>query len=70
MLHQAMPERLQLCPLFKVVKQLAIEDHDDVRLLIGDRLLTIREADNAQSPRCQRDSRVIKEARFVRAAMH
>jgi hypothetical protein len=53
-----------------VVKQLAIEDHDDVRLLIGHRLLAIREADNAQPARRQRDARLKKEAFFVRAAMH
>ena len=69
-LHQAMPARLQLRPLFEVVEQLAIEDHDDVPVLIGHRLLAIREADNAQPARRQRDARPIKEALFVRAAMH
>ena len=62
--------RFQLRPLLQVVKQLAIEDHDDVSLLIGHRLLAIREADNAQPARRQRDSRLKKEALFVLAAMH
>ena len=60
-LHQAMPARFQLRPLFEVVEQLAIEDHDDVRLLIGHRLLAIREADDAQPARRQRDARVKKK---------
>jgi hypothetical protein len=65
-----MPARFQLRPLFEVVKQLAIEDHDDVPLLIGHRLLAIGEADNAQPARGQRNARLKKEALFVRAAMH
>ena len=69
-LYQAMPARFQLRPLFEVVKQLAIENHDDVPLLIGHRLLAIREADNAQPARRQRDARLKKEAVFIRAAMH
>lgn len=69
-LHQPMPARFQLRPFFEVVKQLTIEDHDDTRLLIGHRLLAIREADDAQPARGQRDSRLKKEAFFVRAAMH
>ena len=47
-LHKSMPTRFQLCPFFEVVKQFAIEDHNDVPVLIGHRLLTIRQADNAQ----------------------
>src|SRR5580765_8260822 len=69
-LHQAMSARFQLRPLFKVIKELAIEDHDDVPILIGHGLLAIREADNAQSARRQRDAWLKKEALFVRAAMH
>jgi hypothetical protein len=69
-LHQTMPARFQLRPLFEVVKQLAIEDHDDVRVLIGHRLLAIREADNAQPARRERDAWLKKETFFVRAAMH
>jgi hypothetical protein len=65
-----MPARFQLCPFFEMVKQLAVEDHDNVPLLIGHWLLAIREADNAQPARCQRDSRLKKEALFVRASMH
>jgi hypothetical protein len=53
-----------------MVKQLAIEDHDDIPILISHRLLAIREADNAQPARGQRDARLEKEALFVRAAMH
>jgi len=55
---------------FEVVKQLAIEDHDNVPVLIGHRLLAIREADNAQPARGQRDARLKKEALFIRAAMN
>jgi hypothetical protein len=53
-----------------VVKQLAVEDHDDAPVLVGDRLLAIREANDAQAARSQRDPRLKKEALFVRAAMH
>jgi hypothetical protein len=61
-LHQAMPARFQLRPLFEVIKQLAIEDHDDVPLLIGHRLLAIREADNAQPARTPARRRVEKRS--------
>ena len=53
---QPMPARLQLRPLFEVVEKLAVEDHDDVALLVGHRLLAIGEADDAQPARGQRDS--------------
>src|SRR5688572_4540356 len=69
-LHQAMPARFQLRPFFEVVKQLTIEDHNNILVLIGYRLLTIREADNAQPARRQRDAGLKKETLFVRAAMH
>ena len=68
-LHQTMPARFQFRPLFEVVKQLTIEDHDDVPVLIGHRLLSIREADDTQPARRQRDSRLKKEAFLVGAAM-
>src|SRR5262249_60291876 len=62
--------RFHLRPLFEMVKQPTVEDHDDVRLLIGHRLLAVREADNAQPARRQRDARLNKEALLIRAAMH
>jgi hypothetical protein len=70
MLDQAMPAPFQLCPFFEVVKQLAIKDHDDVFIFIGHGLLAVREADDAQSARGQRDARLKKESLFIRAAMH
>jgi hypothetical protein len=68
--HQAMPARFQLCPLFKMVKQFAIENHDDARMLIGHRLLAIREADNAQPARRQRNARLKEESLLVRPPMY
>jgi hypothetical protein len=47
-LHEAMPAGFQLRALFEMVKQFAIEDRDDLPILIGHGLLAIREADNAQ----------------------
>ena len=56
-----MPARRQLRPLFEVVEQLAIENHEHVPLLVGHRLLAIREADDAQPARRQRDARPVAE---------
>jgi len=52
-----------------MVKQLAIENHDDIPILIGHRLLAVRETNDAQPTRRERDSRVKKETFFVGAAM-
>jgi hypothetical protein len=68
--HQAMPARFQLRPLLEMVKQFAIENHDDATILIRHGLLAIREADNAQPARRQRHARLKKEALFIRAAMY
>jgi hypothetical protein len=68
-LHQSMPARFQFSTLLKVVKQFAIEDHDDASVLIGHRLLAIRKANNAQPARRQRNARLKKETLLVRATM-
>ena len=65
-----MPARLQLRPLFEVIEQLAVEDHEDVPVLVGHRLLAVRQADDAEPARGQRDSRSDEETLFIRAAMH
>ena len=51
---QAMPARFQLRALLEIIEQLAVEDHEDAPVLIGDRLLAIRQADDAQPARRQR----------------
>ena len=66
---EAMPARFQLGPPFDVIEQFAVEDDEDAPVLIGDRLLSIRQADNAQPSRGQRHPGSLEEALFVRAAM-
>ena len=68
-LYQAMPARLQFRPLFEVVEKLAIEDHGDVLLLVGNRLLPVREPDDTEPPHPEREPRPVEIALFIRAAM-
>src|SRR5262245_61877151 len=60
---------LELSALLGVVKQLAIEDHPDGAVLVGDRLLAVAEADNAQSSVGEVQAVVAEEAVLIRAAV-
>ena len=64
------PARCQLFAPLDVVEQLAIEDHEDVAVFVGHRLLAIRQADNAQPARSQGDAGSLEETLLVRTAMH
>ena len=53
-----------------MIEQLAVEDHKDAPVFVGDRLLAIGKSDDAESPGGEGHARPMKEALFVRAAMH
>src|SRR6202040_137512 len=59
MRDEAMSSRYKLRMLFWVIEQLAVEDHKDAPVFIGDRLLAIRQADNAKPPGGQRQPRTL-----------
>ena len=67
---QAMPARCQLRALLEVIEQLAVEDHEDAPVLVGHRLLAVRQADDAEPPRGQCQPGPMEKALLVRAAMH
>ena len=69
-LHQPMPARLQLMPLFEMIKKLAIKNDRDVSILVENWLLPVREPHDAQPPRPQREARPLKETLLIRSAMH
>src|SRR5262249_22719857 len=66
---EAMPAFLQFGAGFRVVKQLAVVDDADAAILVEDRLPSIRQADNAQSPRRQTHLGPVKETILVGPAM-
>jgi hypothetical protein len=59
----------QFRPAFDVIKEFAIKDNKDIPSFIANRLLAVRETDNAETPRSESDSRPYKKALFVRPAM-
>ncbi len=67
---QPMAAARQLGAPFEVIEKLAIEHDRDAPVFVGHGLLAIRQADDAQPPRSQRDAGTIQKAFLVRAAMH
>jgi hypothetical protein len=64
-----MPVGFQLGARFKVVEELTIKDYCHTPVFVGDRLLAVRQADDAESARSQRQTRALKVAFFVGAAV-
>ena len=64
-----MTARCQLRALLGVVEQLAVEDRENVPVLVADRLLAIRQADHTEPPRGQRHSGTMQEAFLIRTAV-
>jgi hypothetical protein len=69
MLDQAVPSGLKLGPSFQVVEQLTVKHDAYTPVLIANRLLTIGQADDAESPRTKRQARPLQVALFVGAAV-
>src|SRR4030095_7680773 len=67
---EAMPARFQVGSLFDIIKQLTVKDDKGAPVLIGHRLLPIRETDDAKPARRHDDPRPPVIPLFVRAAMH
>lgn len=67
---EVMAARRQLRAPLDVIEQLAVEDHKDAPVFVGDRLLAIGKTDDAESPRGEGHTGAMKEALFVRPAMH
>src|SRR5215471_5700793 len=59
----------QFRPAFDVIKEFAIKDNKDIVFFIANRLLPVRETDDAETLRSQSDSRPHKKAFFVRPAV-
>jgi len=66
---KAMTARLELCALFDVIEELAVEDDVHRFVLIGHRLLSIRETDDAQTAGCEGKSSSMEESLFIGSTM-
>ena len=60
---------LQLEPKLRVIEDLAVKDHTDGAVLVGDGLPSVGQADNAEPARGQTDARELQEPVLVGAAM-
>ena len=63
------PSRSQRGAQLAVVVDLAVEDHPDGAVLVGDRLVAGRDVDDAQAPHAERDAVLDVEALVVRSAV-
>ncbi len=66
---KAMALRLQAGFQLGIIEQLAVKDHGNRAVLIGNGLPTVPQPDDAQATRSHTDGRAIKEAVFIRPAV-
>jgi hypothetical protein len=64
-----MPPLFKLRPSLRVVEELSIKNHRYTSVFVGDRLLPVRQADDAEPPRTQYQTRALKVTFLVRATM-
>src|SRR5258708_5141764 len=66
---ESVPAPLQLAAHLAVVVDLAVLDHGDAAVLVGDRLIAVLEVDDRESPHRQGDPTLVKYAIAVWPAM-
>src|SRR5262249_11535676 len=69
MRYKTVPTRFKFRAFLRIVKELAIEHHRHAPVFVCDRLLPIRQPDDAEPPRSQGDAGPLKVPLLVGAAM-
>jgi hypothetical protein len=67
---EAMPASFERAPRFRIIEQLAVEDDDDGAVLVGDGLVAVGEADDAETTVGQGHAVALEIALVIGSAMH